>query len=264
VPKLVLTKNYGTRSISSGVGRVLHYSPRAVNLEFGRRVVTLINRNGLSAPSTIVTYLKEIPRISTGYFDNGRLITDLFSVKLSNPVDLKLDFELNDISQDYLHLIRIHLHNRKYSIANALLRLEGEKVKVSGVDKAVTDKEYEILHHTKDIRYLIENLLGLGFGLTPSGDDFIIGIIAAHNVLGMETTEIHNTIESYSYSYSRTMMEDALSKRYPEILHSFLNSLNKGNLDEHNIIDLQKVGHSSGTDILAGLYYSFKYLLSSS
>jgi hypothetical protein len=258
--KLVQALNYGTRAMASGLGRVLHHSSRAANIAFGERVVTLLNQKGLSAPSSIVAGMNSIPRISYAYFEDGLLKTNLFAVKLNNPLDFKLTFILNAPVSELLTQLRPLLGKRDYSISNAVLLLEGEKISVSGIDKVVTDREMQILKNANDLSYAIKHLLGLGFGLTPSGDDFVIGLIAAHNLLNLDTAYIRRIVRPYQYAFSRTLLEDALDMYYPEALYNLLKSVRDGRLLQTRAERLLEMGHSSGSDIISGLYYGLKCL----
>jgi hypothetical protein len=140
------------------------------------------------------------------------------------------------------------------------LRLEDEQPNLTGIERAVSEKQYNILTKSATPDIAIENLLGLGFGLTPSGDDFALGAISVFNLLGKDTEKIRKTILKYDYPLSRTMLLDAIDEYYSEPLHDFIDSLSHGIPSERVLSNLLATGHSSGSDILAGVYYTLKCL----
>jgi hypothetical protein len=110
-------------------------------------------------------------------------------------------------------------------------------------------------------------LIGLGPGLTPSGDDFMGGLLFVFHWLKRIFPEdffwddqpILNLID---WSFSRTnpishaILRDLSSGHGPEPLHDILNFLLCGGDQEKMALDIDRlcgVGHSSGSDIIAGL-----------
>lgn len=115
-------------------------------------------------------------------------------------------------------------------------------------------------------------LLGMGIGLTPSGDDFIIGllsvlqlfkpknktIIAFHNAL---KTSIINSSHKTT-TISKGFLISACRGEFGEVFHKFYQAFSSE--DDEQIflksIDFMKIGHSSGTDSLAGIAYGLVIL----
>ena len=247
---------YGTRAHDTGVGRVLYWSSRAIALLFHHRVVTLLNRYGVLLPSAIVVDTDSFPQITSGYFKDEQIILDSLTIDLSNPVDLSLHRRANPPIDDTLDAIRPFLKVKSHSIATAVLRIEGESSNLSGIEKAVSDRQYTILEQSRAPEVAAERLLGLGFGLTPSGDDFALGVISTMNLLGKDTSNLYQSINEYDYPLSRTLLFDALDEFYSEPLYHFIDSLSHGTLSNKELTKLLETGHSSGSDILAGVYYT--------
>ena len=101
--------------------------------------------------------------------------------------------------------------------------------------------------------------MGLGIGLTPSGDDFLCGVLAGLILLGKQDTEdFHHLSTEISQNLTRT---NAIST-------AFLRCAMEGQFSEA-IVTLGSVafsqsqqmfhaiGHSSGADTLCGLYFAF-------
>jgi hypothetical protein len=109
-------------------------------------------------------------------------------------------------------------------------------------------------------------LVGLGPGLTPSGDDFLGGLLfAAHSLKraypgdfcwGREViTDLMGWAYKQTHSISHTVLSDLALGHGPEPLHEVVKSLLTGQ-DLRCLISavtrLLEIGHTTGWDILAG------------
>jgi hypothetical protein len=107
-------------------------------------------------------------------------------------------------------------------------------------------------------------LVGLGTGLTPSGDDFLGGILFAIKALqtyypNAINIALHFPIENYgsrTHPISFTLLKDLADGSAVEPLHHILNNLLAGNSINsiHSYVSqLTDIGHSTGWDLLTGL-----------
>ena len=103
-------------------------------------------------------------------------------------------------------------------------------------------------------------LLGLGPGLTPSGDDFLGGMLIGLNVCGEKSIQkqLYTQIESLLYStgpLSSAHLRAAAHGEGSHSLHQILNTLLEGNDSQLKVgIDaINQIGHTSGWDALAGI-----------
>ncbi len=113
---------------------------------------------------------------------------------------------------------------------------------------------------------LARDLIGLGPGLTPSGDDFVGGFLFAANVLrssypglpeGKEgaITDLITWAKGRTHEISHALLSDFSQGYGPEPLHALACALLEGGEDGglvESAIRLTRIGHSSGWDILAG------------
>ena len=112
-----------------------------------------------------------------------------------------------------------------------------------------------------------KELIGLGPGLTPSGDDFLGGVLfAAHSLKMTYPGEFFWDEQPFreliDWSYTRTnpishaILSDLSLGHGPEPLHDIVSSLLSGK-DWRKVMlsinQLLRMGHTSGWDILAGL-----------
>src|SRR5262249_11168424 len=104
----------------------------------------------------------------------------------------------------------------------------------------------------------IHGLIGLGPGLTPSGDDFLMGALALLDALGER--KIHAGLVQAIAAVSPTstsplshcFLRAATAGHIGEHLHGAVASVLSGNLDAA-IPAVRNIGHSSGWDMLAGI-----------
>ena len=114
--------------------------------------------------------------------------------------------------------------------------------------------------HYQEASNVISELVGLGIGLTPSGDDFLCGILAGFHIQGLG--------ESQKVAYLREAIREKLA-RTNEISRAFLISALNGHFSQavnhlwenpsaNEIADMfGSIGHSSGMDTLCGIYFLF-------
>jgi len=109
-----------------------------------------------------------------------------------------------------------------------------------------------------------EALIGLGAGLTPSGDDFLGGLLFALKILRiayptLPFVNFEIPIESFrsrTHLISFTLLNDLKDGHAIAPLHSIINGLLSGvSLEKISpfVSQLTQVGHSTGWDLLAGL-----------
>ena len=132
----------------------------------------------------------------------------------------------------------------------------------------VFELERWLLNHLADKRCIegvpesAQQLIGLGPGLTPSGDDFLGGVLIAlflvdrQDIAAVLYADLCPRLPARTGPISRTHLAAASVGQGLEILHLAINSVIEG--DEEMIPTrlhhLDRVGSSSGWDALAGAY----------
>jgi hypothetical protein len=110
-------------------------------------------------------------------------------------------------------------------------------------------------------------LVGLGAGLTPAGDDFIVGYLAAlwsrsHRepvvaaLLGALAVPV-GKLSLHTNAISRQMLLDALQGQFAERLADVVRSVGGGGNVAGAAMRALEVGHSSGADVLCGLLFGY-------
>lgn len=106
---------------------------------------------------------------------------------------------------------------------------------------------------------VLSGLLGLGIGLTPSGDDFLCGVLAGLRLSGLEDDEfakaLKNGISEHltdTVDISAAFLSCALHNQYSLAVNCL------GGIPAPEVIlDMfSEIGHSSGMDTLCGVLYA--------
>lgn len=113
-----------------------------------------------------------------------------------------------------------------------------------------------------------KGVLGLGAGLTPSGDDFLGGLLFCLGHLpGWRDTErlshicwtlqtwAENPVQPATNPISAALMGDLMNGKGYRPVHQFMHGLANGQVQAMQVAcdDLERLGSSSGFDILAGM-----------
>ncbi len=104
------------------------------------------------------------------------------------------------------------------------------------------------------------SLIGLGIGLTPSGDDFLCGVLAGLILTGNSDHPFTSVLKekiranlSNTNDISRTFLSCALSSQFGKPVKDLVFPSSP----EDILASFEAVGHSSGIDSLCGIYYAF-------
>jgi hypothetical protein len=258
--------------------RILHIFDRACNLiNEGGEVLSVVTPDIGNGPFNLVLEddlciseclgLQSLITVSGNQLTLGDLTINTDNAKLWSP---RPDWE--------------RLHARKDDIANQLTKLPITKYQFCGLNTSLTTNVQD--YSTTRLQSLISNLssalatadissalkitshlAGLGAGLTPAGDDFIMGAMYAARILhppeiaSVLTQEIANTAAPLTTSLSAAWLKSAGRGEAGILWHEFFNALVSSNTDavQLQITKLLSVGHTSGADALAGFIDSFTY-----
>lgn len=181
--------------------------------------------------------------------------------------NLKIN-KINEIEnlRIFYNFLEKKLLTQKFSgvLFNAFIYLKNKNRKLTALEKYFLEKLELIFSKNFKIQDF-EYFLGAGEGLTPSGDDFICGYLASLFFLGKFEVikQIKNILEPQLHKTTRVSEEYlyyALMGRFNEYVFNLNELCNKkrlGNLlteIDKEIVNIKKIGHSSGTDFLIGLY----------
>jgi hypothetical protein len=120
-------------------------------------------------------------------------------------------------------------------------------------------------HDGERVTLCVDALVGFGAGLTPSGDDFLGGLLFGASALragypGSRVPDAGVSVETYrarTHPISFTLLGDHAGGHAIAPLHSIVNGILTGASIEcihPAVLQLVQVGHSTGWDMLAGLF----------
>ena len=150
--------------------------------------------------------------------------------------------------------------------------LYGHGAELSGTREAhvcalpVFELERWLLSHLADKRCVegvpesAQQLIGLGPGLTPSGDDFLGGVLIAlslvhrQDIAALLYADLSPHLLTRTGPISRTHLVAASAGQGLETLHLAINSVIEGNVEmiPARVCHIERIGSSSGWDALAG------------
>lgn len=113
-------------------------------------------------------------------------------------------------------------------------------------------------------KQLVEKIIGLGEGSTPSGDDFLVGWLSVINFINSKYNYILvkslNNIDLYRMTtfISAQQLQGALRGKFNERIINFYKTFFTEEKEFFSSVnELNKLGSSSGTDILTGIIFGF-------
>lgn len=217
-------------------------------------------------------------------FGPGRLIIDLNEaiswnpypekVPLSNNIPQKIKFAL-DVSKK---ATSNEWHSILFEVFAKLV--SGEKVNCNGdpilkritvctemLSSAIQQKSPDLFLKTS------KKLIGTGIGLTPSGDDILLGMIAALSLCDNKNSDKHwleysqQKLQKHLDSttiVSKTFLQHAIQGRFPELLIDLIQNINSPENDKlsTSVTRLTHFGSSSGYEMALGVMVALSSIAS--
>lgn len=241
---------------------------------FDGEIYTLACKLMDNAPNTIILEINKFTSFSLEmddkiFFKNNLLyIEDKVTISIENIAAWTCSlppypFDTN-ILKDNLIYTKKHIENYNeykgiHVIEENNLFIKQANIMLNERIKILKDKLFE--GEPNIVKYA-SNLVGLGIGLTPSGDDFLVGLFTVinmkHNILyeyRQKCVEIANRAKDLTNDISYITLEKASKGEVRQTLVKFLEDITKGREEELQISleDLLNIGSSSGTDIARGI-----------
>lgn len=256
-----------------GQGIVHSVYRKTVNLSFDGQLAALQALDSPLSPVSLMTALtaEELSDLPILVHDPVRIFPDTiqinghcaFSFKSVFPTELKLSSTLSD---DQISLLEMHI----------LAALSVRNVGSFELLFSHPEKAEQILFLSAAKKYLsctswflsaadwaeaaanLRRLIGLGIGLTPGGDDFLCGTLAGLFLCGYASHPffhaLHREIAGHltdTNVISAAFLQCALEGEFSQAV----NSLTSLPSCTHILTEFAKIGHSSGTDTLCGIYF---------
>jgi hypothetical protein len=242
---------------------------RVVNFRSGDRMVSVVDRSVGPGPVNIVAE-------AIDFGDAGRLLIEPEALVLDG---LRVSFRASEVYRSQVHLAEVDRHTLRRNLTalrDALLEVSSPRSLAFLLDPVRLEGfrpgfERTLAAHLRDaVRRIsagdlgggVEMLSGCGFGLTPSGDDYICGMLVGLHVTSQVVGK--NLAEDIRTVYCAAATDNLLSKNFLRLayegcvdgrLKALLAALTTGDrlatLEQaRGVISM---GESSGADTLTGL-----------
>lgn len=262
---IINSTNYAIDILNLNMSAKIHsVYENTVNLIINNKILALQTYNTVVSPISLITNSNffNVNLNSKIHINDSCIFIDDFTFDYSrakiidskmhkNTFKISCDMLRNAINKaDFCSFNTIFLSN--IDMKNNFLILNAAKNKIDNCTYEILNKNYENAVNA------LSSLIGLGIGLTPSGDDFLCGVLAAfifdnlekHIFVKMLKKQIKNNLQNTN-DISRTFLSCALDDNFSSPV---LNLPYFKSSDEiYN--NFKKIGHSSGIDTLCGIYY---------
>ena len=260
---------------------------RTINLTDGKQILSLQTKGSVLSPISLICDLSsgdmDSLSVKAGdtvrFTDKGLELTDSLNIRrpvchftISNAAryDLKLHGPLDSPSRPILaNGIRTALSLTGTGGFSLLFgKTETETDDLSLILFAARNyilhcNESCLRRDYREAAVTLSRLLGLGTGLTPSGDDFLCGVLAGLHLAGKD--------EHCFTHFLKSTITDRLSETI-DISAAFLSCALEGEFSlpvsslyglpspEEILSSFEEIGHSSGTDTLCGILWSLRHI----
>lgn len=271
--------------LTKNVGSVFSVFERSCNLLINEKLIGIIPTVFGNNPASIVieddkNWTSCLKQGMPVLIDKGEIrISDklIINLKCAKIWDPKLEINFANFEQGFVDLDKL-IHD-KYPFSSLFLQTVFNYFHQQDHIKShnICDKIIMFLHQltkqnlNSDFEIYANNLVGLGSGLTPSGDDFLAGLIAFFNIfshrskdissdLNKKITLLNNIANSAKTTLlSQMMLQNATNGYLAQIVGDFLvclfdNETNPTKEIEQKLEAVLSIGHCSGEDLLAGVY----------
>lgn len=257
---------------AASTGTIHSVYGRTINLAVGGRLLSLQSAGSVLSPISLITDLSsdDMSRLwvqKGAAVRLGRACIELQNVKLSladaQRRDLSCLGPLSNLDIELLH------YNIKLSISHADT-IGFDNIFIGNIQSAVLEYAHNYIRKCK-IEFLAKNystaatalcrLVGLGQGLTPSGDDFLCGVLAGLTLTARASSpfakQLRQTLQSRladTNDISRAFLQCAIDNQYSQPVFELAEYQS-----HREILDsFKRIGHSSGIDTLCGILYALE------
>ncbi len=244
------------------VGSVHSVYRSTINIMVNDHLLAIQTKHSPFSPISLITNLDHDAFNEIGVEEGQTVAFDLSSATIVNlaPVDKIPHKNRHELYKKFSHIIQQSDTQGFDSIFQISPNVERDLVLTVAETKIHTA---DTLFHKQDYHQaanVISELVGLGIGLTPSGDDFLCGILAGYHIQGLEDSPealcLKTAIRENLFrtnEISRAFLTCSLEGHFSQAVNELWN-----NPDIETITQMfRAIGHSSGMDTLCGIYYLF-------
>ncbi|HCI94732.1 MAG TPA: hypothetical protein DHV44_00335 [Providencia sp.] len=261
-------------------GKVEQVFNKAINISIGNILYTLLSSQLDNAPNSCRLINKDFSLLTLKvgdpiYFsDNEMVIGENYLISFSLCKKWQLPIIIFDYKKltnpDYLLYIANQIKSLDIILnhnVDSLFNYQGDNVFYLSIAKQLAQLRLKLIDllinkDQQKLPHIIRQFVGLGIGLTPSGDDYLVGLMAflllkEHPAFAFYPEFYQGIIQSKSQTtpISAITLEKALNQEYRENMQQLIQML--VDAKETNIypqfLEILNIGSSSGSDMLFGL-----------
>jgi hypothetical protein len=162
---------------------------------------------------------------------------------------------------------QLKVYSQRYPIKSAIMLLPDNMAKQ--VNRPLREVNIAIEDNEQQISQLVDGLIGFGFGLTPDGDDYLLGYLAAISFLPQDIISRHrraltriiisrlDRTNDISQHYLKRATEGHFSEAICQLLTHLSAPFSPSPLAAAATA-VMRFGASSGVDCLAGLLHGIR------
>lgn len=274
-------------------GQIHSIYRRTINLLFDNQLFALQAADSALSPISIITMLPQTkfdslnfsPNTSVTFQNNALIFSNALTFNFKNTYIKNLTLNEKIAKESYYKLtskINIPKEQEEYltslqkEILCVLQHQAFGSLELLFVDKPHINQSFFLDTAEKiltEVQTAITNrswcsaalslcrLIGLGTGLTPSGDDFLTGILAGLILCNLQHSQFSQSLHQLiSLSLNNTnlisaaFLKCALKGQFSLAINHLLDNPKSHYIQK----DFQQIGHSSGIDTLCGIYFLLK------
>lgn len=249
---------------------------RTINIILNNELYTIASNQLDNAPATLIIDLASFenfdfaPNDSITLSDSKMKLSDSLCIDLNSAIPWKSDLPAYPVNDDQL------IENVCFAKEFIIEKGKAEWLRGMGVNQTpfYTEMGRMLRERTSDLinNFLFEDidtnlkramkLVGLGQGLTPSGDDFLVGVMLAFSTIKDDLSNKENwASQVVRESKEKTNLISHSALRYAEFgetresIGLLIQALftEKKEVVEQELLNVMKIGSSSGTEMTWGI-----------
>ncbi|MDO4377820.1 MAG: DUF2877 domain-containing protein [Erysipelotrichia bacterium] len=264
-------------------GKVISSFSNSFNVLSNDKIITVLNSSEKIQPFSIagekITVIPvvddEITINERGIYLSGSLICLFDELVIYDPfLCLNYRSTVKKIADNFLKLERLLLSNRE--IEGIATVLYPHNYSLTKGYEYIVDEINDWLNYYQygqktQLKKKSVDICGFGYGLTPSCDDFLAGVMLCDLMKDIyENKNTANKIKEYSdfvhlcknktNKISLTLLENSAQGMCNEVTKNLLQALfSQEDILEQYAKKMLKIGHCSGADMLCGILTAYKY-----
>lgn len=262
--QVLTTSTYAKEILNSNNHGIVHSVYRnTINVSVGRYLLALQSKNSPLSPISIITNL------SSEQFQNLPFsVGDSITILLNNHTKIinlapELHFPKQFREELFMNIRRSVITSQ--TLGFSLIFQHEDSIEDDLILKTARNRieSAYLLYKKQDYENACKNLsklIGLGIGLTPSGDDFLCGVLAGLTLLNRKNHSFTKCLQYYiqlnlknTNAISQSFFRAALENHFSYAINTLWNNPSSESISQY----FREIGHSSGIDSLCGVYYAF-------